>query len=128
MFFLLIAAIIGAGFAILSTQNTIGVPVHLGGYYWTHIPLYLIAIASLLVGLLIAWLLSLINWAASTVHLHGKELRARKAETSADRLEARVHDLELENAKLRSQLHETEAVDQAERPSPLERITHSFSR
>jgi uncharacterized integral membrane protein len=124
---LLLAVILGTGFAILATQNTTNVVIHLGSYSWSHIPLYAIAIGSLFVGLVIAFLLSIFDWATSSLNLHRKEVRAHKAEASIASLETKIQDLEAANAALRAQLHETDEVHAAENPSPLRRFTHSLS-
>lgn len=126
MFSLLLAVIIGTGFAILATQNTIPVAIHVGGYTWNHIPLYAVAIGSLVVGLLLAYLLSIFQWATSSLLIHGKEARAHKAEEAVARLEAKIKELEIKNAELSA--HHTHKEDHDDgHTSPLSRLTHSFS-
>lgn len=124
---LLLAVIIGTGFAIVATQNTTSVVIHLGNYTWSHIPLYAVAIGSLFVGLAIAFLLHIFDWAAASLNLHRKEARAHKAELNVASLEAKIRDLEDQNADLKAKLHETNEVTAAENPSPLSRFKHSFS-
>jgi len=128
MFYLIIAAVIGTVFALLATQNTLSVPIHIAGYTWASIPLYVVAIISLLVGLVISWLLSIVNWASSSLTMHSKELRAKKAETGMAQLQAKIQALEIKNAELEAKLHEKDAVHAAEQPNPLHRITHSFTK
>lgn len=125
---LLLAAIIGTAFAILATQNTVSVPVHILGYSWTGIPLYIVAVGSLLLGLVVSFLLSLFNWATSSLTIHGKEARAQKAESTVANLKARIAELEAKNADIKSDLHETKEIQAAEHPSPIRRFTQSFSR
>ncbi len=125
---LLLAVIIGTGFAVVATQNTANVAVHLGNYTWSHIPLYAIAIGSLFVGLVIAFLLSIFDWAASSLSLHRKEVRAQKAETTIAQLQTKIKDLEDRNTELKAKLHNTGDADTGDKPSPLHRFTHSLSR
>ncbi|CAN5142326.1 hypothetical protein BH09PAT1_BH09PAT1_0160 [soil metagenome] len=128
MFALLLATIIGAGFAFLATQNTVNVPVHVANYSWSAIPLYAVAITSLLIGLFLAFLLSLFNWAASSLTLHGKEVRAHKAESTVADLQNKIRELEAKNAELAAKHHEIKEVKAAENPSTVSRITHSFTK
>lgn len=124
---LLLAVIIGTGFAIVATQNTTNVVIHLGNYTWSHIPLYAVAIGSLFIGLAIAFLLHIFDWAASSLNLHRKELRAHKAESTVADLQTRIHELEEQNTDLRARVHDTEVARTADEASPLHRFTHSFS-
>jgi uncharacterized integral membrane protein len=117
---LLIAAIIGIGFSLLAIQNTLPVQIHLAGYTWSGVPLFIIAFASLLVGLAIAWFLSLFSWASSSLSLHGKEARANKAENTVSQLEKRILELE-------AQIDKNEKVHKAEHPSKLHSLTHPIS-
>jgi len=128
MFYLIIAAVIGTVFAFLATQNTLPVQIHLGGYTWSGIPLYGVAIVSLLVGLVISWLLSIVNWASSSLVIRSKEVRAKKAETGMAQLQSRIQELENKNTELEAKLHEKDAAYELEDPSPLHRIKHSLSR
>ena len=124
---LLVAAVIGTIFAFLATQNTVPVSIHLAGYTWSNIPLFVVAIASLLVGLTISWLVSIVNWAFASLTIRNKEVRANKAENTVSQLEKRIHDLQIKNQELESQIDEEKKVHKAEHPSPLHNITHSFS-
>ncbi len=127
MFSLLTAAIIGTIFAFLATQNTVPVSIHLGGYTWTNVPLFVVAIASLLVGLIISWLLSIVNWAFSSMTIRNKEVRAQKAETSISQLQKRILELENRNTELETKLQNKGMGDDLDESSPLHRLTHSFS-
>jgi uncharacterized integral membrane protein len=127
MFSLLIAAIIGTVFAFLATQNTVPVSIHLGSYSWSNIPLFVVAIVSLLVGLIISWLLSIVNWAFSSMTIRSKEVRAQKAETSINQLQKRIVELENRNTELETKLQNKVVRDDVDEPSPLHRLTHSFS-
>jgi len=104
------------------------VPVHIGSLSWSGIPLYAVAIGSLLVGLVLAFLLSLFNWATSSLTMHGKDVRAHKAETTVADLQAKISDLETKNTELKTKLHEPETVRTEDETSPLRRFTQSFSR
>lgn len=115
MSLLIIAIVFGLGFTLLAIQNTAFVVVQLAGYAWT-IPLYIVMFGSLLVGLLIAWLFNLIDWASSTLTLHGKDAQIKKEHQTVETLEKEVHRLEVENARLRG-----------EQPSTLAKLRSKFS-
>lgn len=127
MFFLVVTVIFGALFAIFATQNTIGVPVTIGAYSWTNVPLYIIAIASLLFGLLVAWILSIADWATNSLALHGKNQQIRTVKNEADKNEARIHELEIENARLKEEITGEEKIHKAEKPNPLRTFINNTS-
>lgn len=126
MFSLLIAAVIGTIFAFLATQNTVPVTIRLAGYTWSNVPLFVVAIASLLVGLVLSWLVSIVNWAFASMTIRSKEVRAQKAETSLNHIQKRIAELENRNTELEAKLQQRDLRDNDE-PSPLHRLSHSFS-
>lgn len=108
MTFLIAAVLFGLAFAFFATQNTTGVTLRFYDVVWTGVPLYLIALGSLLVGFIIAWIISLFDWAATTLTVYDKDHSIRKRERVINDLSHRINELEIENAKLRG--NDTEAV------------------
>ena len=129
MITLLFAVIFGLGFAIFATQNTSFVTVNLGNYVW-NIPLYFVMLGSLLVGLMVAWLFSLVDGVSSAWALHGKDSQIHKAEDALFSLEKRVNELQAENAQLRNEKQEVRHEEHdihTKEPNFLERLKHRIS-
>jgi uncharacterized integral membrane protein len=131
---LIIAVTFGLLFAVLATQNTNPVTVQAGNFIFRDIPLYLIVLFSLLTGLVISWILSLFGWASSAMTLSGKNSELRRTHREAEQLQARVHELENENAQLRGEVREADVHDTGDeryeehrdRPSPFKNFFDRF--
>jgi uncharacterized integral membrane protein len=98
---LLIVVLFGLGFAYLATQNTMGVNINLWQYTFTNIPLYIVALGSLLLGLFISWLVSLIDNLTNAISLRSREHKIHQSERTVQSLESKLRDLEIENAHLK---------------------------
>jgi FtsZ-binding cell division protein ZapB len=103
MFALLVIVLFGLLFSYLAGQNTFGVPVHIFNYQWNNIPLYLVALLSLLIGIALSWGLSIVNWTATTFTLMGKNTHIKKTEAEIALLQRTIHELKEENTALRNQ-------------------------
>jgi uncharacterized integral membrane protein len=86
--------------AYFATQNTTTVTLHFVSYSLTGIPIYLLVLASLLGGLLFAWILHLLNSISSSFALRGKNKTIKKGKVENLELTKKVHQLEIENTKL----------------------------
>lgn len=113
MLTLVLTVIFGLIFAYFATQNTEGVTMRFAEYNSAIIPLYLVVLGSLLVGLLLAWLINFINSIASSITLHGKESELKKAERMVAELTKRIHQLELENTRLKAENNEETLDDKS---------------
>jgi uncharacterized integral membrane protein len=102
MLVLLIAVIFGLAFGYFATQNTAPVTIRIADFALEGVPLYLVAVGSLLLGLFIAWILYVARSVSSTVTIYRKNHAMRRAEHTAADLEQRVHDLEVENERLKT--------------------------
>ena len=100
---LILMVIFGVWFAWLATQNTVGTTLRIGSYELTNIPLYLIALGSLLLGLLISWIINTLDWISSALTIKSKEGRIAQTEREIDNLQTQIRSLELENARLRGE-------------------------
>ncbi len=107
MLVLLVAVISGLAIAYFGTQNTTPVTIRLNEYVWNDVPLYLVIVGSLLVGLFMAWILYFARSVSSTLAIYGKNQAVKKAQQTVADLERRVQELEVENARLKTE-HPTE--------------------
>lgn len=102
---LVIVTVIGLGFAYFATQNTANVIVQLADYSF-NIPLYLVAIVSLLLGLFVALIISLFENISSGITIWGKENKLKQADRKIADLAKRIRQLEIENASLQTKAEE----------------------
>ncbi|MBI4059137.1 DUF1049 domain-containing protein [Candidatus Microgenomates bacterium] len=127
MLTLILAVILGAGFAFLATQNTALITLHAGIYTWTF-PLYLIALGSLMAGVLAAWVFNLGGWLSSTAMISDKDRQIRDDEKTISNLQKEIHDLEEENEKLRMEAREkTHEATHHQGESLGDRLRHRLS-
>lgn len=128
MLALILLVAFGLGMAFFATQNTGLVHIKAFGYLISGVPMYVIVIGSLLLGVFISWLISLIDSITSTLTIHGKNSALQNANKTIADLKREKHELEIENAKLRGQKYEQIQEDHEEhlRPSFLTRLKHSF--
>jgi uncharacterized integral membrane protein len=101
MLVLLVAVLFGLGIGYFATENTIPVTIRLAEYALEDVPLYLVVMGSLLVGLFIAWILYIARSVSTRLTIYGKDQVVRKTRRTVSDLERRVHELEVENARLR---------------------------
>jgi uncharacterized integral membrane protein len=124
MFSLIILFIFGFMAAIFAVQNTQSTSIQFGQYGFTAVPLFAVVIAAALFGVFVSWLISLTGNIAASMSMRGKEGQIHK-------LEDRVHELELENERLRGEdRHETHDVEEPEehrRHNPFVKIRQRFS-
>jgi uncharacterized integral membrane protein len=115
MFALILIVIVGLGIALFAQQNTANVPLTIGTFQFAAIPVYLVVISSLLFGLFIAWILSMMDFFSHSLSLRKKDRVIQNTEQRVATLEERIHQLETENAELRGGEH-----DQAHRDHSTE--------
>jgi len=139
MFALLILIVFGLLMAFFAVQNSLGVPVTIANFQFSSVPLYIVAIASLLTGVLISFLISLVNGVSSSLTIRGKDVALRKANETVDALRMKTHDLELENERLKGEaktmpvVYSTKEQEEtkeevASQPSVWERIKRNLSQ
>lgn len=132
MFALIIMVLFGLGVAVFATQNTNNVTMHVANYQMGGIPLYAVVVGSILLGIFISWLISIVNAIGTTIEMHGKNSALRASQGTIDHLEKRVHELEIENARLKGAEEEpiivNETADSVERkPGFLHSLRHRFA-
>jgi uncharacterized integral membrane protein len=99
---LILAILFGLGVGYFVTQNTAPVTVQFGATTLENVPLYMVAVGSLLIGLGIAWLLYAARAASSSISRYGEHRASRRAAGERADLGERVRRLEAENEHLRT--------------------------
>lgn len=132
MLVLILTFLIGLGIAYFAIQNTNSVTITLANYPLKGVPVYLLAIASFLIGLFVSWIISLVDWLSSLLTIHGKEKTIKEDKRLIADLQEKVHALELENARLKGETIETreeKITEQEVRRQPffLNRFFHRFT-
>ena len=103
MFALIVLFVFGIGVAFFATQNTQAIPLNFATYSLSAIPLYLIVLVSLLLGFAVSWLIGLVDVISSAFKIHGKESTIKDANKQISELTKKVHQLELENERLKGE-------------------------
>lgn len=101
MLILILFLIVGSVLAYLAQNNLTLVSVNIGPYVFANIPLFYVIIGSLLVGLILSYVLYLIHTISTSFVLRGKDNKIKKKRDEVAELTKRVHQLELENEKLK---------------------------
>lgn len=101
MLVLVVAILYGFVFAYFATQNTLQVTLTLGNFVFTGVPLYLIALGSLLMGTLLALVINLIESVPTNLALRDNETRIIDANQTIENQTKRIHALEMENLQLK---------------------------
>lgn len=111
MFKLILLFVVGSAMAYLSQNNLMLVPLHLGAYTLSDIPLFYIIIGSLLTGLGLAFLIYLVNSIFTAFAMHEKDNKIKQGNSDIVSLTKRIHQLELENERLKNNTTAVEPQD-----------------
>lgn len=101
MFILILFLVVGSLLAYLSQYNLMPVSVNLGAYIFSDIPLFYVIVASLLMGLMLSYVMYFFHNISTFLTLRGKKNEIKKNKDEVLELTKRVHQLELENEKLK---------------------------
>lgn len=105
---LIVTVLFGLIIAYFATQNTAVVSLNFLNYEALDIPLYVVIVGSLLAGLVLSWILSIVNGISTGFKIMGKESKIKDyGKENAEYLK-QIHQLELENAKLKAQTNASE--------------------
>ena len=110
---IILAVIVGLGIGYFATQNISLIHLYFGPYVTPNIPLYLVVIGAVLLGLLLAWIFSLVNSLSSKITLHGKENKIKEDQKTIAELTREIHQLELENTRLQERSGEGDSDDKS---------------
>ena len=108
---LIFLLVLGSAMAYLSQNNLMLVPLRLGTYTFTDIPLFYIIIGSLLTGLGLAYLLQLVHSISTAISMHEKDNKIKQGNSDIVSLTKRIHQLELENERLKNNSTVIEPLD-----------------
>ena len=100
MLAILLAVIFGLGVGYFATENTAPVALRFGDFVVENVPLYLVAVGSLLAGLVIAWIFY-ITRSVTGLMVGNKARDTSTIERSVAQLDYRVRELEAGYAKPR---------------------------
>ena len=107
MLSILLSVVFGLAIGYFATQNTAPVTIQFGDLVVENVPLYMVTIGSLMVGLLIAWIFYIARTVSTTLTIAGKDHEVKRSKRTVSDLEQRVHELEAENTRLRSEIIST---------------------
>jgi len=99
--------------AFIATQNATLVTLRLGGATFADTPLFFVVLVSILVGTLVASIVSLINLIQSKLTIFGQKNALNKSHQTVEQLQQRVGQLEEENTTLKDQIKEISPVDKS---------------
>jgi hypothetical protein len=102
MITLILILLTGAIFVYLAQNNLTQITLHLGSTVITNIPLFYVIIGSLLTGLIVAYLIHLVNSIFVSFSMHGKDTAIKHGKSEIVDLTKRIHQLELENERLKN--------------------------
>ena len=102
MLMLILFLVAGSGMAYLSKDNLGLVTMRFGLYTFSDIPLFYVIIGSLLLGLGLAYLIYFVNSVIVSVSVHKKDKEIKQGNSDIVDLTKRIHQLELENEKLKN--------------------------
>ncbi len=105
MFSLILLVLSALGFGYFATQNTLTLPLTFGAFSTPQLPIYVIVGASLLLGLLIAWLISILSSLATAMILRDRDKEIKDDKETIHTMTKRINELEIENANLKGELH-----------------------
>ncbi len=101
MLILILLLVVGSILVYISKYNFMPVTVNLGMYVISNIPLFYVIVGSLLIGLVLSYLAYLVHAISTSLTLRGKDSEIKKDKDEVLELTKRVHQLELENEKLK---------------------------
>ncbi|MCR4324747.1 MAG: lipopolysaccharide assembly protein LapA domain-containing protein [Candidatus Curtissbacteria bacterium] len=115
MISLIFTLLVALVFSFFALQNTAPITLRVFGYTFTNVPLYVITIASILIGVGISSIVYLARSITDSLTIFGKNRRIRSREEEINKLHAKIDELETENSRFK-----------AGKPAPF--IQSSFSK
>lgn len=101
MLLLILILISGSLLVYLSQSNLMLVSLQFGPYILPNIPLFYVIVGSLVTGLVLSYLFYLVHAISNSMTIRGKDAVIKKNRNTVAELTKRVHQLELENEKLK---------------------------
>lgn len=94
--------VVGSILVYISKYNFTPVTVNLGLYTFSNIPLFYVIAASLIVGLTLSYLVYIAHSITTSFKMRGKNNEIKKDKNEILELTKRIHQLELENEKIKN--------------------------
>lgn len=129
----MIGLIIGATTALLifffALQNSQTVNVQFLNYELNDVPLYLVAILSLLAGIILSFVISIPGSISTAVDMFSKDRKIKRTEKSLEKVTNKVKGLETENTKLKNNSRGPSFMKQSvlAKPNFLQKIRNRLS-
>lgn len=101
MLILILFLVVGSVLVYISKFNFSPVSVNLGIRVFSDVPLFYVIIASLLTGLVLSYLVYIVHSISTSFKFRGMNKEIKKEKDEVLELTKRVHQLELENEKLK---------------------------
>jgi hypothetical protein len=120
--------IFGLGVAYFATQNTGNVHILLGTYLISGIPLYILVIGSMLLGVFMSWLISMVNAFSVLFSIHKRDTALKHSEKEIKNLEEKNHELEMELARITGKNPQTPDEEVEEDPDRRPSFFHHMSQ
>lgn len=102
MLSLIFLLLVGAAITFVSLQNTAVVSLTFLSYTVADLPIHFVIIGSILVGVLLAYIISFINSISTFMVIRGQHKKIGQEKQEVAELTKRVHQLEIENVSLRT--------------------------
>ena len=100
MLIVILLLLVGSVLVYISKFNFQPVTVNLGMYVVSGIPLFYVIVTSMLIGLVLSYLIYLVQAISTSFVLMGKNKEIKKNKGEVLELTKRVHQLEIKNEKL----------------------------
>lgn len=101
MLVLILLLVVGSILVYISQFNFMLVSVNLGLYTFSGVPLFYVIVASVVIGLVLSYVIYLVREISTSFAMRGKDNEIKENKDEALELTKRVHQLELENEKLK---------------------------
>lgn len=124
----IVLLILSLAIAFFAGQNTTPVTIFLADSRLPSVPLYVVIVGAMLIGFVVSWFVSLIDSVFTIFNLRGKDHAIQAMNKKSMQLQDRVHELEVENARLKGEHTETVKEyhdDRQLRPTFFDRIKHA---
>jgi uncharacterized integral membrane protein len=105
---LILFILFGLVFGYFSTLNTATASIHFGFTSLSHVPMYILVLASFGIGVLFTSLFYILRSISSGMEKNKKEKELIVFKEESVLLTKKIHELEIDNAKLKTRIGETD--------------------
>ena len=112
MLVLILLLIVASALVYISKYNFVPVSVNLGFITFSEVPLFYVIAATLIIGLVLSYLVYRVQAISTFFELRSKNNEIKKNREDVLELTKRIHQLELENEKIKNGSEESKPTDQ----------------